>query len=82
MAVEEVKLPDLGEDAGDVATVAFWYVDPGQTVEEGDELVQMLTDKAAFDVPSPVAGEVKELLADEDQEVQVGSALCRIETGD
>ncbi len=82
MAIEDVKLPDLGEDAGDVATVAFWYVDPGQTVEEGDELVQMLTDKAAFDVPSPVAGEVKECLAQEDQEIEVGQVLCRIETGD
>jgi len=81
MAVEDVKLPDLGEDAGDVATVAFWYVDPGETVKEGDELVQMLTDKATFDVPSPLAGEVKEVLAQEDQEIEVGQVLCRIETG-
>ncbi|MFO8013671.1 MAG: lipoyl domain-containing protein [Phycisphaerae bacterium] len=82
MALEDVKLPDLGEDAGDVATVAFWYVDPGETVEEGDELLQMLTDKASFDVPSPVSGEVKEVLAEEDQEVEVGQVLCRIQTGD
>jgi pyruvate/2-oxoglutarate dehydrogenase complex dihydrolipoamide acyltransferase (E2) component len=82
MAVEDVKLPDLGEDAGDVATVAFWYVEEGETVEEGDELLQMLTDKATFDVPSPVGGEVKELLAEEDQEIEVGGLLCRIETGD
>jgi pyruvate/2-oxoglutarate dehydrogenase complex dihydrolipoamide acyltransferase (E2) component len=81
MAVEDVKLPDLGEDAGDVATVAFWYVDPGETVEEGDELLQMLTDKATFDVPSPVSGEIKEVLAEEDQEIEVGQVLCRIETG-
>jgi len=82
MAVEDVKLPDLGEDAGDVAMVAFWYVDPGETVEEGDELVQMLTDKATFDVPSPLAGAVVELVAAEDHEVHVGEVLCRIDTGD
>jgi len=82
MAVEDVTLPDLGEDAGDAATVAFWYVDPGESVEEGDELVQMLTDKATFDVPSPKAGTVKELIAGEDQEVQVGEVLCRLDTGD
>jgi len=82
MAVEDVKLPDLGEDAGDAATVAFWYVDPGETVEEGDELVQMLTDKATFDVPSPLAGEVKEILVEEDQEVEVGQVLCRIQSED
>ncbi|MBL7141321.1 MAG: hypothetical protein ISS74_10490 [Planctomycetes bacterium] len=82
MAVEDVKLPDLGEDAGDMARVAFWYVDPGDQVESGDELLQMLTDKATFDVPSPVAGKVVELVADEDQEVLVGGVLCRIDTGD
>ncbi len=82
MALVDVKLPDLGEDAGDVATVAFWYVDLGDRVQEGDDLLQMLTDKASFDVPSPVAGEVKELVVQEDQEVRVGEVLCRIETGD
>lgn len=79
MARHDVKLPELGEDAGDEARVAFWYVEPGETVEEGDDLVQMLTDKAAFDVPSPVAGKIVELVADEDEHVKVGQVLCRVE---
>ena len=80
MAELEVNLPDLGEDAGDEARVSFWYVDPGEEVEEGDDLVQMLTDKATFDVPSPAAGKVVALVAQEDQTVKVGGLLCRLET--
>jgi len=82
MAAMEVKLPDLGEDAGDEARVAFWYVEVGEHVEKEDDLVQMLTDKATFDVPSPAAGKVVELVADEDQEVKVGEVLCRIQVED
>ena len=82
MAILDVKLPDLGEDAGDAAKVAFWYIDVGEEVQEGDDLVQMLTDKATFDVPSPATGTLTEIVADEDQEVQVGGTLCRLETGD
>ena len=79
MAVEEVKLPPLGENAGEEARVSFWYVEPGEHVEKDDDLVQMITDKATFDVPSPVEGRVVELVADEDEEVKVGQILCRIE---
>jgi len=42
----------------------------------------MITDKATFDVPSPVRGKVVELVADEDAEVKVGEVLCRIEVED
>ena len=42
----------------------------------------MLTDKATFDVPSPAAGKVAELVAREDQTVKVGGLLCRLETKD
>jgi len=78
MADLEVRLPELGEEAGTEARVSFWYVSMGERVEEGDDLVQMLTDKATFDVPSPAAGTVVERVADEDQEVKVGDVLCRL----
>lgn len=79
MAEVEVKLPELGEDAGDEARVAFWYIDVGEDVEEGDDLVQMLTDKATFDVPSPVKGRLARQVAAEDTTVKVGGVLCKIE---
>ena len=82
MPVIDVPLPDLGEDAGNEARVAFWYVDVGEEVKEGDDLVQMLTDKATFDVPSPATGKVADLMADEEQTVKVGGVLCRLQVED
>jgi pyruvate/2-oxoglutarate dehydrogenase complex dihydrolipoamide acyltransferase (E2) component len=81
MAVVDVKLPDMGKDAGDVARVSFWYVEVGEEVEKEDDLVQLITDKATFDIPSPAGGVVTELLADEDDEVKVGQVLCRLQIG-
>jgi len=74
-----VKLPELGKDAGDEARVSFWYVDVDENVAQGADLVQMLTEKATFDVPSPVSGKIVKLLAAEEQTVKVGQPLCQIE---
>jgi len=82
MAEVDVKLPELGAEAGDEARVSFWYVEVGEEVEEGDDLVQMLTDKATFDVPSPVKGKVIGPIAGEDKTVKVGEVLCRMQTED
>ena len=82
MAEFEVTLPPLGEDAGDSAEVSFWYVDPGDTVTEGDNLLQMLTDKATFDVPSPAAGTLTERRFGEGDQVNVGEVICILETSD
>lgn len=78
MAVE-VKLPELGAEAGDEATVSFWIVQEGDEVAEGDDLVEMLTDKANFNVPSPCTGKVAKLAADENDVIKVGDLLCEIE---
>jgi pyruvate dehydrogenase E2 component (dihydrolipoamide acetyltransferase) len=74
-----VELPPLGDDAPDEAEVSFWYVAPGEEVEAGADLLEMITDKAAFTVPSPVAGTVKELLAEEGEKVKVGQGIVVIE---
>ena len=75
----EVKLPELGEDAGDSAKVSFWYYDVGEKVEEGEDLVEMVTDKATFNVPAPVSGDLKEILVGEGDEAKVGDVLAVIE---
>ncbi|MFZ5649643.1 MAG: lipoyl domain-containing protein [Bacillota bacterium] len=74
----EVKLPFLAEGV-ESCTVSFWQVTEGDHVEEGDDLVEMQTSKAVFNVPSPCAGTVTEILAGEGDEVRVGDALCIIE---
>ena len=75
----EVRLPDLGKEAGDKAKVSFFYVEEGEKIEEGEDLVEMVTDKATFDVPATVSGTVKKILAEENQEVKVGEVLAIIE---
>ena len=76
----EVRLPDLGEDAGKEATVSYFFVNVGDEIKEGDDLVEMVTDKATFNVPAPVSGKVVEIFAKEDQLVKVGEVLAVIET--
>ncbi len=75
----EVTLPDLGDDNADRATVSLWLADEGDIVTEDDDLVEMVTDKAAFTVPSPKTGTLVEKLVEEDEEVAVGDVLCILE---
>lgn len=74
----EVKLPPLGEDAPDEAEVSFWYVEEGDEVSEGDDLVEMVTDKAAFTVPSPVSGTIDTIEVAEGDKVQVDQVIATV----
>ena len=75
----DMVLPELGKDAGDEAEVSFWYVEEGEAVEEGQDMVEMVTDKAAFTVPSPATGKVKEIRAIEGDKVRVGDVMAVLE---
>ncbi|GAB4339831.1 MAG: hypothetical protein Kow0099_15310 [Candidatus Abyssubacteria bacterium] len=75
----KVRLPDLGEDAGDEATVSYWYFEEGDEVNEHDDLVEMTTDKATFNVPCPRSGILAEIMADEGDTVKVGEVLAVLE---
>lgn len=76
MADFTATLPSLGDDAGDQAKVSFTYVSEGDEISEGDDLIEMVTDKATFNVPCPKTGVVKKLLVSEDDTVKVGDAIC------
>lgn len=76
----EVRLPDLGKDAPEKATMSFFYFEEGQRVKMGDDFAELVTDKASFAVPSPVSGTVVRILVQEGQEVSVGQAMAVIET--
>ena len=75
----EVTLPSLGEDAIDEAEVCVWVVKAGDPVHEGDDLVEVTTDKAAFCLPSPKSGTVAEHCVAEGDKVGVGAILCVLE---
>lgn len=72
----EVKLPDLGEDAPDHATMSFFYFEEGDKVGEGDDFAELVTDKASFTVPSPASGIVIKLMVGEGDKVDVGQVMA------
>jgi 2-oxoglutarate dehydrogenase E2 component (dihydrolipoamide succinyltransferase) len=74
----EVRLPELAEGV-EKAIVSFWHKDTGEAVSKGDDLVEMLTDKATFNVPVPVSGKLSSKNAEEGQEIQVGEIIGYIE---
>ena len=72
------KLPDLGEGAAE-AEIAAWHVAVGDTVAEDQPLVDVLTDKATIEIPSPVAGTVVSLYGEPGEKRAVGSDLVRFD---
>ncbi len=74
----ELKLPELAEGVNE-AVVSYWHFKEGDTVKEGDEIVEMATDKAAFNVPCKTAGTLKQVVAKEGDTVKVGAVLAVIE---
>jgi 2-oxoisovalerate dehydrogenase E2 component (dihydrolipoyl transacylase) len=74
------KLPDLGEGTVQ-AEIVTWRVKPGDTVAEDDVLVEMMTEKAAVEVPSPVSGRVVSTTGGPGDMVPVGAELIVLDTG-
>lgn len=81
MAVKEFKVPDLGEGLTE-AEIVNWLVKPGDTVELNQPLVEVETEKAIVEVPSPYAGVVKETRGAVGERVAVGSTFVVFETSD
>lgn len=80
MATKEVQLPELGEGVTEGELIK-WLVNVGDTVKPDQAVAEMMTDKATVEVPSPVAGQVKELKKKAGDVVEVGSTLLILETG-
>ncbi len=79
MARYTFKLPDIGEGIAE-AEIAEWHVAVGDVIEEDITIVDVLTDKAAVDISSPVAGTVVELCGEAGDKVAVGGPLIIFET--
>jgi len=78
----EGRLPPLGDEAGDEATVSVFFRGPGEEIKADDDLVEMITDKAAFTVPSPVTGTIVSIEVAENDVVKVGEVLAVVEAPD
>jgi 2-oxoisovalerate dehydrogenase E2 component (dihydrolipoyl transacylase) len=79
LAVFELKMPKLGESVTE-GTIGKWLKQPGEKVNKYDLLVEVQTDKVNTEIPSPVAGTLKEVKVDEGQTVPIGTLLATFET--
>ena len=76
----DVEMPELGESVTE-GTITQWLKSVGDTVEVDEPLLEVSTDKVDTEIPSPVAGTLVEILADEDDTIDVGSVIARIGDG-
>jgi pyruvate dehydrogenase E2 component (dihydrolipoamide acetyltransferase) len=80
MALAEIKVPDIGGFTG--VPVIEVLVAPGDTIEKDSPLVSLESDKATMEVPSTLAGTVKEIKVKVGDKVSEGSVLVSVETAD
>src|SRR5712692_7749025 len=70
----DFHLPELGEGVYEAELVA-WLVKVGDSVKRGQNLMEVLTDKASMEVPSPFAGSITGLRAEPGQQIKVGDVV-------
>jgi 2-oxoglutarate dehydrogenase E2 component (dihydrolipoamide succinyltransferase) len=74
----QIILPELGEGVKK-ATVACWHAKVGDQVKAGDEILEVVTDKATFNIEAPASGRLTSILVEDGKESPVGAALGTIE---
>ena len=75
-----VVMPQLGESVHE-GTISRWLVKPGDKVVEFEPMLEVDTDKVNAEVPAPVSGILREILAKEGETVQAGAEIAVVETG-
>lgn len=73
----KIKIPEISGSETDMV-LAEWHVAEGDFVREGDDLLEIVTDKAAFDMPSPCSGVVSSLIKRSGDGVQAGDIVAEI----
>jgi 2-oxoglutarate dehydrogenase E2 component (dihydrolipoamide succinyltransferase) len=81
MALTEIIMPKMGESIME-ATVLNWLKQPGDYVEADEFILEVATDKIDTEVPSPVAGYLKQILILEGQIATIGKAICVIDANE
>ncbi len=78
----EFKLPEIGTKTGDKIVVSFWHVEEDEEFEEGNDLLEVSTHTATFNIPAPNTGKLIEILVQEGDVVRPGDVIAIIETED
>jgi 2-oxoglutarate dehydrogenase E2 component (dihydrolipoamide succinyltransferase) len=77
--IVELKMPEMGEGVEE-GTIATWLKQPGDSVQQGEVIAELMTEKVNLEYPSPMAGKVVELLHEEGDVVKKDQAIARLET--
>lgn len=79
MSIEEIKVPVLAESVAD-ATLLNWYKQPGEGVQEGEQLVDIETDKVVLEVVAPVAGTLTQIIKADGENVLSEEVIALLDT--
>lgn len=79
MAIEDIVIPQMGESVAE-GTIGTWLKKVGDPVAADEPIVEVETDKVAMEVPSPVAGVLVEIVAEEGQDVEIGALIAKVDT--
>ncbi|MBI4335941.1 MAG: biotin/lipoyl-binding protein [Candidatus Omnitrophica bacterium] len=74
----EVKIPKTDDDEL-TATVSMWHAAVGDFIKKDADLVELVTDKATFNLPSPADGKLKDIMFNEGDTVKSGDIIAVIE---
>ncbi|HHK73645.1 MAG TPA: dihydrolipoamide succinyltransferase, partial [Rhizobiales bacterium] len=77
----EIKVPTLGESVTE-ATVAQWFVAPGEAIAVDEPLVELETDKVTVEVPAPASGVLESIAVEDGATVEVGALLGILTPGE
>ncbi|NDG26966.1 MAG: 2-oxo acid dehydrogenase subunit E2, partial [Proteobacteria bacterium] len=73
----DFKLPDIGEGIHE-GEIVKWLVKPGEKVAADQPMVEVMTDKATVEIPSPINGTIDKVFAQEGETLEVGKVLVVI----
>lgn len=79
MSIKIIEMPHLGESVTE-ASIAVWLVSEGDRIEKYDPIAEAVSDKVTTEIPSNYSGIVKEFLIEVDTDVEIGTAIVKIET--
>jgi pyruvate/2-oxoglutarate dehydrogenase complex dihydrolipoamide acyltransferase (E2) component len=77
--IQAINVPEIGENVESGVVVAV-HIKAGDTLAVDDTVIELETDKALVEIPSPFAGRVTEVLAEPGAQMNVGDVIARVET--
>src|SRR5438876_255764 len=77
----QLLMPEMGESVTE-GTVLEWHVSEGDSVEEGQTMVEVSTDKVDAEVPAPASGTITKILVGPDETIEVGKPMAEMTKGE